>query len=117
MLREERIREIPLENLSGERFLRRHKPVQLEKSLDVVVDQNDVVIGVDGVKPDRLPSIHQQNNVRYTAGTQTSGDRQMHTCSNAAFLPLLLESLERNRRIAGFDISAAATLADKQVSL
>lgn len=116
MVREHCIRDVPLENVLREQLFRRHKPVQLEKALDVLIDQDDFMIRVDGVKPDGLASIHQQNNIGNTAGAETSGNCQMDACPNAAFFPFFLESLERYGRVSGFRISAAATLTDEQMS-
>ena len=112
----QRIRDVSLKHFSGKRLLRRNEPVELKQPLQIVVDKNDIVIRVDGVKPDGLASIHQQNNIGNTAGAETSGNCQMDACPNAAFFPFFLESLERYGRVSGFRISAAATLTDEQMS-
>ena len=59
-LLKQRIRDVSLKHFSGKRLLRRNEPVELKQPLQIVVDKNDIVIRVDGVKPDRLTSIHQR---------------------------------------------------------
>src|SRR5262245_59982382 len=106
MVREHYVRDVPLEDFLRERLFRWHKPVQLEKAVDVLIDQDDIVIGIDGVKPDGLTSIHQQNDIGNTAGPETSGNCQMDASPNAPFLPFLLEPLERDGWVPGLGISA-----------
>jgi hypothetical protein len=68
---------------------------------------------VDGVQPDGSTKELNQNDVSQRARTKTSRNGQVKAATNATFLPLTLELIERQRREAFIHAPAAAALADE----
>ena len=88
-----------------------------EHALDEVVDEVNVGRVVDGVEPNGAAVNLDENDVGERTGAEAAGNGEMKTAAHAAFLPLLFELGERERRKAFVCASATTAVADEELAV
>jgi len=102
----------------GQRLRRRQVRVCRQHRVDVVVQRDDALLGVDRVKPDMVAVKQQQSNVGKRARTEAAALGEVYLVAQPSPLPLLMVQVCRHRGVTVVGTAAAATRrADEELPL
>src|SRR5581483_11088936 len=94
----------------------RRRQVRLRRDhlLDVVVQREHLLLGVERVEPDRPPVEQHQDDVRERARPEAAALRQVDGVAQLPPLPLVVVELARHAGVATFDVAAASPMRADQ---
>jgi hypothetical protein len=84
---------------------------------DVIIDCENIFVGIYRMEPDGRTLENQQNYIRDRAGAQARRNGQVHTAADSPFLPFSFESVDRDGRDVALDVAATASLAHEKMPL